>query len=242
MKKIYLTLTIVTTLVSIVSAQSLSLETGYHGTSSQIVVPGLFETVFDEANSGNGNDFHLGLIVGFNDEVAFRGGFRTWAWPFETISNGEINNEDVKAFEDGRIRYSGIYLRLDRTWNYFFLTGGFDISLTNSYTADLIIEDENGQTTLNETDNDVSVLADAFNNQVNLVLGLGPSIPIKDKFRIKAFAEIVVPFVPIYETGVTVPQIQINPNGSTSSAPDADVNLDFIPVFKYGIGLEYRLK
>ena len=218
----------------------MSVETGYHVTNSQIIVPGLFDNAFEEANSEIGNDIHLGIVLGINEDYALRGGIRTWMWPFETITNGEVDNDDVTAFEEGKIRYTGIYLRVDRTWEYFFLTGGFDISFTNSFSGDLRIEN-NGQTIISETDNDVSVLTDVFNNQVNLVLGLGPSIPINDKFRIKAFGEVVLPFVPLYETGVTVPQIQINPDGSTSSAPDADVNLDFFPVFKFGIGLEYRI-
>lgn len=205
-------------LSALVSAQTFSLETGFLGTYSQVAEP---ETAIflEEANSGSGNDIYFGLVVGLNDKYALRGGVRSWVWPFEPTTN---TNDGGRVIEEGRIRYSGVYLRLDRTWQYFFLTGGFDGALTNSYAANLSIEDQNGQTTVRQTGNDTSVLTDEFNNQFNFVLGLGPSLPLGDKFLVRGIAEFVMPFVSVYESG-------------------EEDGFNFFPVFKYGIGLEYKL-
>jgi len=82
-----------------------------------------------------------------------------------------------------------------------------------------------------KNDREESILTDKFNNQFNLVLGLGPSIPIGDAFKIKGTVAVVVPFSPLYEAGVTFQ----NPAFSSPGK----VDLDFFPVFKYGISVEY---
>jgi hypothetical protein len=222
-------------LVSTVSyAQpNIGIEFSFLGTNSNVIIPGLFSSTFDEVESGNGSDIGLGIDIGINEKLSFRGGFRNWKWPFIPTVNGEINNQDVKATETGKLHYSGIYLRLDRTWNYFFITGGFDISLANRYKNDLVIRNDSGSIISTENNREESILTDKFNNQFNLVLGLGPSIPIGDSFKVKGTVAVVVPFSPLYETGVTFQ----NPAFQNSSP--GKVDLDFFPVFKYGISVEY---
>ncbi|HNP19719.1 MAG TPA: hypothetical protein PKL31_14875 [Fulvivirga sp.] len=211
----------------------IGIEFSFLGTNSNVIVPGLFSSTFDQVESGNGSDIGIGIDVGINEKISFRGGFRYWKWPFIPTVNGEIDNKEVKATETGKLHYYGIYLRLDRTWDYFFITGGFDISFANKFKNDLVIRDDQGSIILTENDREESILTDKFKNQFNLVLGFGPSIPIGDSFKVKGTLAVVVPFSPLYETGVNYQ----NPAFQNSSP--GKVNLDFFPVFKYGISVEY---
>jgi hypothetical protein len=207
-------------------------------TNSTISVPGLMAPMFDQVTSGNGFDFSLGAELGSGEKAKFRGGFKTWAWPFNHTAKGKIDNQEVRATETGHLRYNGIYMKVDRAWKYFFLTGGFDISFSARYKNDLVVRTPTGAIIGKENNRTTSVLTDKFNNQVNLALGLGPTIPLGKNLRLKGFIEAVLPFSPLYETSITVPTFVINQNGSTSQGT-GKVNLDFFPVYRYGVGLSY---
>jgi hypothetical protein len=218
MKKIILTLTLITSLLSLGFAQHYSLEAGYQATAGRVSVPASQEYLFEEASSRFGNDLFLGLVVEINDEFALKGGLRSWMWPLDVTIN---STDGLTSIEDGELRQSGFYFRLDRNWQYFFITGGFDVSVINSYQAKLSIDDD-GQTVLTQRDNEISILTEEFNNQFNVVVGMGPSFPVSEKLKIRGLVELVAPLVPMYDTG-------------------EDDNLYFFPVFKLGVGVEYSL-
>lgn len=222
--------------VQLANAQKTAFRFSYSGTSSKVVVPRLFSDVFDEAGSGGGNDLSLGFVFGAHKKVSFGVGYRKWKWPFSFTANGTYNNEDVKATESGHLHYSGTYLRIDRNLKHFFFTGGFDISFANKYKNSLVVKDLTGDILVRENNRTKSILTEKFNNQFNLVLGLGPILNVGKKTLLKGDISFVVPFSPIYDTGVKVPQVYLN----GSSAPDAKVDFDFFPVFKFGFAIEHR--
>jgi hypothetical protein len=214
------------------------LELSLLGTYSNIVVPGALSSRFDEAKSGLGNDIAFGVEVPFSyNKLAFRTGLRSWSFPFDhQHTQRRSSGPDVVISEEGNIRYTGIYLRLDRTWERFFVTGGFDISVANTYRNDYTMSEKSGKVIRREENRKESVLTDNFRNQINLVLGAGPTFPLGEKSRLKATLAIVVPFSSMYDSGVRLKQIYV-PSGSP--APDGEPNLHFFPVFKFGLSYTF---
>jgi hypothetical protein len=58
-------------LVSTVSyAQpNIGIEFSFLGTNSNVIIPGLFSSTFDEVESGNGSDIGLGIDIGINEKL-----------------------------------------------------------------------------------------------------------------------------------------------------------------------------
>ncbi|MBC8111886.1 MAG: hypothetical protein H7Y04_12570, partial [Verrucomicrobia bacterium] len=192
-------------------------------------------------SSGRGFDLGVGIVYKPSQKVSLRGGFRLWQWPFSFTINATRDGDAVKVIEVGKIRYSGLYVEADRTWKYFLISGGFNISFYNDHICDLTVRNSSGSVIEQKNNLSTSVVTSEFNQQVNLILGAGPLIPVGKNLQIKGMAYFVVPFSPVYD-GISVPTIQINPGGGTQSGGNAKVNIDFFPVFKYGIGLEYLIK
>jgi hypothetical protein len=217
--------------------QKVGIEFSYLGSSNTIDLPGLLTSTFEKVESGGGSNLSFGLTVKASDDILIRGGLCFISLPFRPTIKGTINNQPAFAKEDGNLNYSGIYLRVDRTWPYFYLTGGFDISFGNSYKSTLETRNASG-TLLSRIDNgSKSILTNSFYNQFNLVLGLGPSIPIGKSLTLKGVIAGVVPFSAIYDSGLSVPQVYIS---TGAPAPNAKVNLRYLPFITYGINLEYK--
>jgi hypothetical protein len=217
--------------------QKVGIEFSYLGSSNTIDLPGLLTSTFEKVESGGGSNLSFGLTVKANEDILIRGGLCFISLPFKPTIKGTINSQPAFAKEDGNLSYSGIYLRIDRTWQYFYLTGGFDISLGNSYKSTVETRNASG-TLLSKIDNgSKSILTSSFYNQFNLVLGLGPSIPIGKSIILKGVIAGVVPFSAIYDSGLSVPQVYIS---TGAPAPNAKVNLRYLPFITYGINLEYK--
>lgn len=81
-----------------------------------------------------------------------------------------------------------------------------------------------------------STFTNDFFNQANLVLGLGPSVPIGKHLKLRGNVSVVIPFSTIYDSGVVAKQVYIN---SGQPAPDAKVNLRYLPLISYGLNVSY---
>lgn len=218
-------------------SQKVGFEFTYQGSSNTIDLPGLLKSTFDKVESGGGSNVSFGLTIKASEIIRVRGGLCFISLPFKPTMNGSYNSQPALITEDGKLSYTGIYLRVDRTWDYFYLTGGFDISIGNSYKSTLEIRNSSGALLSKSDNGSKSILTNNFYNQFNLVLGLGPSIPLGKSFVLKGVLAGVVPFSSIYDSGLSVPQIYI-PSGAP--APNAQVNLRYMPFLTYGISLEYR--
>lgn len=218
-------------------AQSkVGLEFSFSGTSGSIDLPGLLKGNFERVDGGSGNFWSLGLTVRASEKVTLRGGPAFWAMPFIPTSKGTYNGVDSLATETGTLRFSGLYLRIDRTWDFFYLSGGFDFSFGNSYNCDLEIRNTAGQVLLKANNQSKSILTNDFFNQANLVLGLGPTLPIGKHLKLRGNLSVVVPFSTIYDSGVVAKQVYIN---TGQPAPDARVNLRYMPFVSYGLNFSY---
>ncbi len=212
------------------------IESSYLATHTAIDVPGLLAAQVSKVTSGYGYFLSLGATMQINPKIIFRGGSSFWQLAFSPKIKVLINNEDGIAKETGTINYSGIYLRMDRTWKYFFFTTGFDISFYNSYSCDLVVYDKSGKVVDEQKDRNYSIITSSFNNQFNLVFGIGPKIAIGSSLNLKGFLAGEIPMSSVYNSGLIVNQIYI-PSGA--QAPDAHVNLHYFPFLTYGIGVEY---
>lgn len=225
----------------LIIAQNISLDAGIQKVNGTIFLPGALDELFDEVASGNGYDMHFGAAMKVGYDLKLRLGLKTWNLPFESIANGTLDGYSIKAVESGNLQYSGIYLRLDKIKNYFFYTGGLDLSFSRNFKGKLSIENYYGQTIFNEKNTDTSILTDDFYNQINGVFGMGISIPVNHKIKLKGLTEFIISMRPIYDTGVSVQDAQFTSNGLEPTGTYTDVNLSFFPLIKYGIGIEYKL-
>lgn len=241
MHKLY-TLILFLLLSKLCIAQNLNIDIGVHKINSTILLPGALDELFEEVSSGTGYDIHLGAALQVDYDLVVRAGLRTWNVPIESITNGYLNGSSIKAHEIAIVQYSGIYLRLNKQKKHFFFTGGIDLSLSTSFEGSLIIKDDYGQTIFSERNTENSILTDNFYNQLNLVLGMGPIIPLNDKITLKGFAELVISTRPIYNTGVSVADTHFTSNGLEPSGSYTNVNLSYFPLIKYGIGIGYLLR
>jgi hypothetical protein len=212
------------------------IESSYLATHTAVDVPGLLTTQVAKVNSGYGYFLSLGATMQLNRKITLRGGPSFWQLAFSPQINVIVNNETGIAKESGRINYSGIYLRMDRTWKYFFFTTGFDISFHNSYSCDLVVYDKSGMVVEEQKERTYSILTNSFNNQFSLVLGIGPKLALGASLNLKGFLAGEIPAGSIYNSGLIVNQIYI-PSGA--QAPDAHINLNYFPFLTYGIGMEY---
>lgn len=206
------------------------------GTSGSIDVPGLLKQNFEKVDGGSGSFWSLGLTVRASEKITLRGGPAFWSMSFIPTAKGTYNGVSSLATENGTLRFSGIYLRVDRTWDFFYLSGGFDFSFGNSYRSDLEIRNTAGQVLLKRNDQTTSILTSEFFNQSNLVLGLGPSFPLGKHVKVRGNLSVVIPFSTIYDSGVVAKQVYIN---SGQPAPDARVNLRYLPLISYGFNVSY---
>ena len=230
-------LTIVNLVFIELQGQKMGIEFSYLGSSNTIDLPGLLTSTFEKVEAGTGSNFSFGLTAKASENVLIRGGLFFTRLPFKPTIKGTINNQTAYAKEDGVLSYTGIYLRVDRTWQYFYFTGGFDISIGNSYKSTLETRNSSGSL-LSKIDNgSKSILTNSFYNQFNLVLGLGPSIPLGKTVNLKGIIAVAVPFSAIYDSGLSVPQVYIS---TGAPAPNARVNLRYLPFITYGFNLEYK--
>jgi hypothetical protein len=220
----------------IFSQSKLGVEFSYSGTSGSIDLPGALKDQFEKVEGGSGSAISFGLNVKASESITLRSGLAFWNMPFIPTIKGTSNGSTVFAKETATLSFTGMYLRVDRTWKYFYLSGGFDFSFSNSYKGSIEIRNSNG-TLLSKDDNlSKSTLTSTFYNQANLVLGLGPSIPLSKHFTLKGNISVVIPFATIYDSGVVLQQIYIN---TGKPAPDAKVNLRYLPFVSYGLSLAY---
>lgn len=219
------------------SQSKVGVEFSFSGTSGSIDLPGLLKDNFDKVEAGGGSFLSFGLTLKASDKITVRGGPAFWSLPFIPTAKGTYNGNPALATETGQIKFSGIYLRIDRTWNYFYLSGGFDFSFGNSYRNNLEIRNTTGALLLKLDNQTTSILTSDFYNQANLVLGLGPSIPIGKHLTLRGNLSVVVPFSTIYNSGVVAKQVYIN---TGKPAPDYNVNLRYLPFVSYGLNLAYN--
>lgn len=218
-------------------AQSkVGVEFSFSGTSGGIDLPGLLKDNFEKVEGGSGSYWSFGLTVKASDKITIRGGPAFWSMPFVPTAKGTYNGTAALAKETGTLSFSGIYLRLDRTWDYFYLSGGFDFSFGKSYKSDLEIRNTTGQVLFRANNQTTSAFTNDFFNQANLVLGLGPSVPIGKHLKLRGNVSVVIPFSTIYDSGVVAKQVYIN---SGQPAPDAKVNLRYLPLISYGLNVSY---
>ncbi|MFM7858063.1 MAG: hypothetical protein ACKO96_40640 [Flammeovirgaceae bacterium] len=199
-------------------------------------MPGLLKDRFEQVEGGSGNFLSFGLTVKASDKITLRGGPAFWSMPFIPTGKGTYNGTSALAKETGTLSFSGIYIRLDRNWDYFYLSGGFDFSFGKSYTNDLEIRNTAGTLLVKSNNQTTSIFTSDFYNQANLVLGLGPTIPVGKHFKLRGNLSAVIPFSTIYNSGVVAKQIYIT---SGQPAPDAKVNLRYLPFVSYGLSIAY---
>jgi hypothetical protein len=215
----------------------LGVEFSYSGTSGSIDLPGALKDKFTKVEGGEGNSLMIGLTLRASKKIILRGGLSFWEMPFAPSIEGTLNGSPVIAKETAVLNFSGVYLRLDRPWRYFYLSGGFDFSFSNSFEGNVEIQSLNG-TRISKVNNlTKSTLTSEFYNQANLILGLGPNIPIGNHFVLRGNLSIGVPLATIYDSGVVVQQIYIN---TGNAAPDAKVNLRYLPFVSYGLSVLYN--
>jgi len=215
----------------------IGIEASCLATNTSVDVPGLIKDQGVRASSGFGYFLSFGASVQLGRRWALRLGPQFWKLAFSPkIYLDVYGGDDLIAKETGSLNYSGIYLRADCRWKYFFITGGFDISFHNSYSCDLVVTDKSGTVIEEQKGMKQSILTARFNNQFNILLGMGPCIPISSRLKLKGFLSGEIPWSSVYNSGIIVHQIYL-PSGS--QAPNAHVNVNYMPFFTYGLGVEY---
>jgi hypothetical protein len=218
------------------SQSKLGFEFAYNGYSNSVSVPRLMSYVTSMA-SGSGTSTYYGLTLTASEKITLRSGVAFWNMPFSPTVKGTAGGQTTTANETGTLSYSGMYFRIDRTMPYFFFTGGFDWSFTTSFQGSYTAVSGTGITTT-KSGNDESILTDDFNNQFNLVFGLGPAIPIGKHLMLRGHLSAVVVVRGIYDSGVTATNL-IYINTGAPAPDDTDVDLHYFPFVSYGFSLQY---
>jgi hypothetical protein len=234
-----LTLTLLAAMMSIPAmAQSkLGFEFTFSGYSNTVSVPGMLSYITSVAD-GSGSNTSYGVTLVASEKITLRGGLSFWSMPFSPTIQATVGGQPATAYEEGTLSYSGVYFRIDRTLPYFFFTGGFDLSFSNSYKGSYKIESAGGSFANSGTTE--SLLTNDFNNQFNLVLGLGPSIPIGKHLLLRGLLSGTVVVRGIYDSGVTATN-QVYISTGTAAPDDTNVDLHYLPFLSYGFSLQYTI-
>lgn len=215
------------------SQVDLGAEATYSFTNSNVDVPGYLADNHKNLSSGNGSDFSLGLILDFKSASTIRMGFRTWRVPFKHTYVRDNNRSYV---EEGKFRTNGLYFRYEPSWDYIFISVGFDIGVSHLYKNDLTVLNGNGEKVRSESNRRKSVLPNGFDPPVNMVFSLGPLIPINESFKIKGIVGFIFPMKVLYDPMVSYQQVYLS---SGKQAPDAEPTINYLVNFKFGVGLDY---
>jgi hypothetical protein len=191
---------------------------------SQVMAPTNYPDKITDINSGIGNDFSVGMAIAVNSNFSLGFGFRRWVMPFNSEFVEDMGDLVLLRNEDGKIRYAGVYLKAERSWRYFYLTGGLDLSLTQKYNMDMVERDDGSYSVWNHQNNlhDSNLIKD-FKNQVNVVLGAGPLIPIGKSIELKPLVAFMVALKPVGQ-----------PYAYTADS------FKFSPMFKMGASMVYK--
>jgi hypothetical protein len=212
------------------------------GLSSNVIVPGVFSETIQKVESRGGSNLGIGLSYAFTEKTALRFGYQRWRVGFSpTIALQTPDRQGAIARETGYLHYDGIALRFDRTFPYFFWTGGFDFSFKNTYKNDTTVEELGSGKVSEEKEVNRSMLTRKFAQHFSFVLGAGPSIALGKKLILRGEVNFLLPLSPIYKSGARVNTIKIDPNGNVIGNGNSKVNLYYFPTFKYGLNVIYKL-
>jgi hypothetical protein len=233
----YRVLIIVILICNNVNAQrKIGVEASCLATNTTVDVPGLLKDHVQSASSGFGYFLSFGANLQLGKRLAIRVGPQFWKLAFSPEIKLGTGNDYLIAQETGSLNYSGIYLRVDCRWDYIFITGGFDISYDNSYSCNRVISNKSGVMIKEENGANKSMLTNNFSDQFNILVGMGPSIPIGTRVKLKGFLAAEAPLSSVYNSGLIVQTMYV-PSGK--SAGKEHVNVNYMPFFTYGVGVEY---
>ncbi len=220
-----------------ISSKGLGVELVMSSTNCEIDLPGLLKDEFSDVKGGKGYNVGLGLTFDNGNNLNLRNGIHVWGLPFIPTIIGESNNESI--VEDGKITYHGIYTRIEWGNSFFFIGGGFDIAMVNTYKADRIFY-RNDREIGRENNVNRSILTKMFVNQFSINLNAGFKIPVGD-YAIKPFVSIGSVPGSIYPAR-KVSTISNGPGFTVKYNTPQTVDLQYIYIVRYGIALEYKLK
>ena len=204
---------------------------------ANVVVPQLMSETITSGEGGNGIDLGAGLVIKNPDRnFEFRGGIHIWNHPFNTKLRADENDDSDYILENGKLTYTGIYLRFNHARRYFFAGGGVDFSVANSYKGDRTYF-ENGKEAERENGVSKSLLTDDFKQAFKLVLSIGAKIPLGENSKLKPFLEVGIPLNPIYPKE-QFQDIVNTPYMHVYYDEPVDAGVFYFPIVNYGIALE----
>lgn len=176
-------------------------------TRCYIHVPESLQEEIIDHHGGVGYDIGVGLKIDFSEALNMKFGFHNW---------NKIFNADYKALatdpsgdqveivikENGSFNYLGLYLQMQFNVKYFFIGGGFDISLSKKYKCDYKLYDQSSQLIYEWIEQSNSPLIDDYNGQFDIAIITGLRFKVNEKLIIKPAVEFTIPMQPIINTGV----------------------------------------
>jgi hypothetical protein len=218
--------------VSLLHAQNkFGIDIPFYFSNSIVLVPGAFSTI--EGEGGNGKDIGIGIFLQASENFKFKAGIHFWNKRFNPTHTGNftIDNNDIngKLVEEGNVSYSGIYLLALYETRIAYIGGGFDISFSNSYEADLKAYDSNGNLIGQANGIEESFLTEKFNNQFDLAFHLGFKIKLNERFSLVPNAQLTIPIKSLFDTNVTVYNPVFDESGEAAFS------------VLYGLSVEFKL-
>ena len=203
-------------------------------TKSLVSVPGVFTSI--EGTGGTSTDFGIGMYINISESFKVKGGFHFWKKVFNPTHSGHytLNGQEIdgEIRENGIINYSGLYILATYEKEYIFIGGGFDISFSNSYEADIEAYDASNDLIAESKGSDKSFLTNRFNNQIDLLLNFGFKIKMNKRITLRPAIQFTLPFAKLFDTNVSV----YNPVYNTTG--EAAFNIFLL---KYGLSAEISL-
>lgn len=239
MKQILFTLIL---LSSVWSFEKFEIELPLFINNGYVNIPNPLNPPIKEASSGIGYDIGVGANLKFNEYFGIRLGVHNWTKGLNTTVEGSTTFEDEQldytANESLTINYTGWYLNLERYWSDFFMEAGLEVAFSNSISADLDVELENGETA-SETQRNQSILTPEFNNIFQVILGMGydfqltPMITLTPNIKYSPFSGS------IFDTGVMGSSPVLEDGHPTDEFTSEEATLQFYSSYK--IGLTFRI-
>jgi hypothetical protein len=181
-------------------------------TSSNISIPREYNTITSEG--GGGYDIGIGIFKGVSSRTILRGGIHMWSAVFNPVHTGEysVNNVEItgKLEEKGTLSYTGIYLFTDYEVDFFFIGGGFDLSLSHSYNSVISAYDSHDYLISRSVDNDKSFLTETFNTQFDIVVRGGIKFALNNMIQLRPSVEYDIPLKGIFD--VEIPDYRLTPS------------------------------
>ncbi len=155
-----------------------------------------------ELEGGAGYNFGIGLRVNINQLLDMRAGLQMWQIRFkpeyEFLLMHQPNSwSKIITKEDSHLKYTGIYLLLQRTWHQSFVGTGFNLAFNSRYHGEHYLFNENGRQIAAYKNQDKMFISSSLVDQIDLMMMFGANLRPAKRVVVKPTMAVSYGLMPV---------------------------------------------